>query len=206
MAGFCSACGSQVPDDSRFCAECGAAFTPAVAPVNQVPQQAPVAAPVYAPAQPVYVPQPRRKLGPATILLIVILLAILGGVAFKVQQGVERKRKFQTVMTFVEAQRNGKTTVARGVLYDPKDRMGMADEENYDNEDYVNFNWTWSKGNPTATVDKYRMTLFVSPLDASVVMESYDDGSSAYKYPLIKQGGSWYIDGARMAEWQSEGE
>lgn len=65
---FCENCGSKVPDDSKFCTECGATFsgaTPAESVQSAVPARLPPQS-AYAPpppqrqAQPVYIsPQPQ---------------------------------------------------------------------------------------------------------------------------------------------------
>ena len=54
---FCSNCGAQLPDGTKFCQECGQKVSEPIAPVQEAPaapvQEAP-AAPVYAaPAAPV---------------------------------------------------------------------------------------------------------------------------------------------------------
>ncbi|MBR4915372.1 MAG: zinc-ribbon domain-containing protein [Clostridiales bacterium] len=57
---FCPNCGIQIPDDARFCSDCGTVLTPE----NEAAQAAPEAAPVSQPA-PVAAPEPAPQAAPA---------------------------------------------------------------------------------------------------------------------------------------------
>ena len=61
---YCENCGANIPDDSKFCTECGTNFTDAVpaAPVRRPVQAAAHAAP---PPQPTYISQPQKSVQPA---------------------------------------------------------------------------------------------------------------------------------------------
>ncbi|MBO7403196.1 MAG: DUF4190 domain-containing protein [Lachnospiraceae bacterium] len=54
---FCPNCGFQLPDDARFCSECGTVLTPGSQSAASEPAPAPVAAPAPQPA-PVIQPAP----------------------------------------------------------------------------------------------------------------------------------------------------
>ena len=57
---FCENCGANVPDDSKFCIECGITFTDAPAPVQQ-PVQPEIPVRVAPPPQPTYYPPPQQR-------------------------------------------------------------------------------------------------------------------------------------------------
>lgn len=78
----CQNCGTQVPDEGRFCPECGSAVGPAIPSAQPVPQgepqYAPQPAPQYAPAAQVMQPVEKKSrkgliIGIAAVVLITLL-------------------------------------------------------------------------------------------------------------------------------------
>lgn len=88
---FCTKCGKELKDGSKFCTECGAALDGAPAPA---PAPAPAQTPVYA-AAPVYTPAPaaasKKKMSGGVIALIitaaVLAVAAIALVAFVLLSG-----------------------------------------------------------------------------------------------------------------------
>ncbi|MBM3250471.1 MAG: zinc ribbon domain-containing protein [Candidatus Omnitrophica bacterium] len=66
---FCTKCGSNNPDTSKFCVGCGAALGQAAAPQ----------APAYQPPPP---PPPKQGSPVMMIVVVVVILAVIAGAAF----------------------------------------------------------------------------------------------------------------------------
>ncbi len=78
MSNFCRSCGTQLAEDAKFCASCGATVGAAPTPPPFAP---PPAAPQYAPPPPPYYPQQQKPnvwpwIAAALALLIVVAIAV----------------------------------------------------------------------------------------------------------------------------------
>lgn len=98
----CPKCQHQVPDDARFCTNCGALMTPGaqqpVQPQCPAPAQQPVQSQYQAPAQqpvqpryqPPVQPQPKKKKSPVALIIVavVVVAALIGGGIWAITSGI----------------------------------------------------------------------------------------------------------------------
>ena len=82
---FCVKCGTQLPDDAKFCNNCGASIEAAPAPavetapvVEEAPKAAPAEAPVAAPVVETAPAKKKKKPNILVIILIVVVAALVG--------------------------------------------------------------------------------------------------------------------------------
>lgn len=80
---FCTNCGKQIPDGSKFCTHCGSSLGINQPSQQNPPQQFKQPAPFNQPQQPFYSPAPKKKKGGVTVLVLVLVVAlIIAGVIF----------------------------------------------------------------------------------------------------------------------------
>jgi len=176
---FCTQCGNQLADGSKFCAKCGAALPthiPAAAPVQSAPVQ-PVSAPVQpkpTPAQPKPAPvapqitheaarkveaAPRKKktgLIVGLIAAIVVVAALVCAFFFWVQPTfLSDTAKYEKAMDAAEAA--------------------------FDDEDYKTAIDEYSAALDYAADDEQKADVYLARAEACVMAEEYEDAIADYE-------------------------
>lgn len=105
---FCTNCGQEIPDGSKFCTKCGQNLAGAqTAPHMTAPQDAPQAAPSPATPAEEPAPAPRKKGNPAKIIVPVVAVAVVAAGAFALVKSHKPTVKLQDYVTIEVEGYNG---------------------------------------------------------------------------------------------------